>query len=54
MIRSKGLFLRAADGFERNEIVGHENINIVRRPVLNFLDRRGKQCWIIVPGDLTE
>jgi hypothetical protein len=37
MIRSRGLFLRPADGFERNEIVGYENVNIIRRPVLNFI-----------------
>ena len=36
------LFLRAA---ERNEIVGHEYVSILRRRVLNCLDRRGKHSW---------
>ena len=45
------LFLRAT---ERNEIVGHENVSILHCRVLKFLDRRGKQNWIIVPGNLME
>ena len=46
-------FPRAADGFEKNEIVGHEKVSILRRRVLNFFVPRSKQSWIIVPGDLT-
>ena len=36
-------------GFERNKIVGHENVNILRRRVLNFLDlavnKVGSSYW---------
>ena len=45
------LFLRAADGFEENEIVGHDHVSMLRRRVLNFFVRRSKQRRIVVPGD---